>query len=95
MADAATAAAMMMAGRAAVNLKQRKTIAIGAGIVLAASFVGMVTSAYTADHVKRSSCESTDANLQKAYKWSWVSATVAAGSAVAAGAVLAAVMLKK
>lgn len=88
----ATATAKQMAS----NVKDRKTLAIASTVVMLASFAGMVTSAYTADHIKRSSCDmSKDDKLQKAYKWAWSSAVLAAGVTVAAGVVFAATALKK
>lgn len=45
--------------------------------VCALTFAGMVSAAYTADHIKRSTCPMTDDKVKNAYKWSWVTAVLA------------------
>lgn len=93
--NAAVAAAMALAERTSVNIKNRKNAAMGAGIVLAASFAGMVSSAYTADHIKRSGCNmDTDKTMKEAYRSAWISALISAGSIVVSGSILAALALK-
>jgi hypothetical protein len=88
--------ALLVAKQMATNARERKTLAVASTVVLLASFAGMVTSSYTADHIKRSSCDMTkDEKLQKAYTWAWSSAVLAAGVTVAAGVVFAATVLKK
>jgi hypothetical protein len=62
---------------------------ISLAIVFIAGFVSMVTSAYCADHIHRSSASATDANLKMAYEWAWgtavLGALIAAGSLVTIG----------
>ena len=92
---APSAAATLVAQRAAVNLKNRRGAVVGASIVLAASFAGMVSSAYTADHIKRSGVDmSANATLKQAYRAAWISALISAGAMVVSGSVIAALALK-
>ena len=81
---------------AAINVKERKTLAIGTTLVLLMSFAGMVTSAYTADHINRSSCDkSKDEKLGSAYKWATTTAVLSGLAVLATGALLVGVAMKK
>ena len=65
----------------ALNFKNKSHLTLSVGIIFLAAFSGMVTAAYTADHIKKSACDMTkDAKLKDAYKW-------ATGSAVLSGLV--------
>jgi hypothetical protein len=77
------------------KIKGNKTMMLATGAVLAAGFLTMVTSAYSADHIQKSKCEmKTDQNLTNAYKWS-LGTAVAGGvvTAIALGSIV--VVLKK
>lgn len=62
---------------ASLNFKKHSHLTLAVSVVLLAAFGGMVTAAYTADHIKKSSCDMTkDAKLKDAYKWSTSSAVL-------------------
>lgn len=59
------------------KVSANKSMMIGSAVVLAGAFAAMVTSAYTADHIQKSSCDrKKDAKLENAYKWSWSTAVI-------------------
>ena len=84
--------AKMEALRAKVS--SRSTVATGVILVLAMSFISMVTSSYTADHIKgASSCKvSTDTKLKSAYNLSMISAIFSALLCLTMGLVLVGVI---
>ena len=89
MASAFTSSASALGQSAYINVKSRGMLTASIGVVLLLAFAGMVTAAYTADHIKRSSCDMTkDEMLTSAYKWSVGSAVISALVAVAMGAAL-------
>jgi len=66
-----------MADAAIANIKSSPMSLSVSVAVMVVAFAGMVTSAYTADHIKKSSCDMTkDANLKSAYKWAWSTAVI-------------------
>lgn len=68
------------ANRAATNLSSHsnRVMVVSTAIVAILGFAAMVSAAYSADHINRSSCDrSKDENLKNAYKWSWVTAVIA------------------
>ena len=67
------------AGRASTNLfaESNRAMVVSTGIVAVLSFVGMVSAAYTADHINKSACDKSDPKIKSAYKWSWVTAAIA------------------
>lgn len=77
MASAYATQAMALGQQAYVNFKSRKELVMSVGVILALAFAGIVTSAYTADHIKKSKCNmSTDTSLTSAYHWSSWSAVL-------------------
>jgi hypothetical protein len=63
--------AMALGQQAYINFKNKKTLVMSVGAILLLAFASMVMSSYTADHIKRSSCDmSKDTKLHDAYKWS-------------------------
>ena len=87
------------ATRAYANLsdKENRAMVISTAVVAILAFAGMVTSAYTADHINHSSCDrSKDARLQSAYKWSWVAAVISGITTVGMiGILVKTAMIKK
>ena len=82
--------------QAVIKFKSRKHLITSVFVVLVLAFTGMVTSAYTADHIKNSSCSmSTDAKLSSAYKWATGSAVLSAILTVAMAGVMIKVAMKK
>jgi len=63
-----------------------KTAIISLFLILAASFAAMITSAYCADHISKSSCGKTDPDAIKAHQWATTSAVL--GALVSAGSVV-------
>jgi hypothetical protein len=79
-----------------INFKTKSQLVISVGVVLALAFAGMVTSAYTADHIKKSGGDmSKDDDLSSAYKWSTWSAVTSALVTLAMVGVLVKVAMKK
>jgi len=75
-----SALASEYASRAGTNLssKSNRTMVVSTTLVALLSFAGMISAAYTADHINRSACDkAADSNLKTAYKWSWVTAVIA------------------
>ena len=71
-----------------ITHKSNRAMVVSTAVVAALAFACMVTSAYTADHIQRSSCYKTVSesdSLKHAYKWSWVTAVI--GGVTAAGMV--------
>ena len=68
----------MSIGREAyTNLKSRKELVISIVFVLAMAFASLVTSSYTADHMKKSKCDmKSDASFKSAYNWATGSAII-------------------
>lgn len=67
----------MDATAAIANIKRSPTLMGTTFAILIVAFAGMVTSAYTADHIKRSNCDlSKDSNLNSAYTWAWSTAVL-------------------
>lgn len=93
------AAAIPMMARAAMigtAVKSEKTLIMTSAAVMLASLGGVITHSYTADHIKRSSCDmSNDKKLQDAYKWAWSSALISTGVMVATGLIVGVVIFKK
>lgn len=75
--------------RAYGNITDRtnRVMVISTVLVAALSFASMVTAAYTADHIQKSSCwkDGADESLKHAYKWSCVTAVI--GGVTTAGMV--------
>lgn len=74
-----SALASEYAGRASTNLfdKSNRAMVVSTAIVAVLGFAAMVSAAYTADHINKSSCDKADEKIKSAYKWSWVTATIA------------------
>ena len=71
MASQYTTQAAELGQQAYINFKNKGSLIMSVSVVLLIAFVGMVMSGYTADHIKRSSCDmSKDSMLNSAYKWS-------------------------
>lgn len=78
-----------------VSFKSRGQLVAGVGLILLFAFASMVSSGYTADHIKRSGCDmSKDAKLKDAYSWSTGSAVASAVVVVAMIGVLVKIGLK-
>lgn len=86
-----------MAEAAIANIKTSPTLMGTTVAVMAIAFAGMVTSAYTADHIKRSNADmSKDENLKKAYTWAWSTSLITGIlSAGMAGIVVWTILKKK
>lgn len=85
-----------MAEAAIANIKSSPTLTGTTVAVMAIAFAGMVTSAYTADHIKRSNSDlSNDENLQKAYTWAWSTALITGVLAAGMAGVVAWTVMKK
>ena len=73
-------------------LHQRTITFLAVGFV--ASFAAMVSSAYCADHIRRSSC-SGDEYIGQAYTWSWMSAVMEALVAIGTASTIVYLMMRK
>ena len=81
--------------QAVINFKNKKELVISVAVVLMLAFTGMITSAYTADHIKKSSCGmSSDTKLASAYHWATGSALLSAVLTIAMAAVMVKVAMK-
>lgn len=77
MASAYATQAVALGQQAYVNFKSRKELIMSVGVVLALAFAGIVSCAYTADHIKKSKCDmSADPSLTTAYHWATGSAVL-------------------
>ena len=65
-----------------IRSHEERTLFVSTGIVAVLGLVGMVSAAYAADHINKSSSAKTDKNLETAYKWSVVAAVVAGAATV-------------
>ena len=68
---------------------------VSTSVVAILSFAAMVSAAYTADHLNKSSCNKADPKYKSAYKWSWVTATIAGVTTAGMVAVLVKTALTK
>jgi sensor histidine kinase regulating citrate/malate metabolism len=85
-----------MAEKAIVNL-MHTPIRTGVAVsIMVVAFAGMVTSAYTANNIKRSTCDLNEAHIKTAYKWAWTTAVITGFlSAGVAGLLVYTAMKKK
>lgn len=85
------------ASRIGANLgaKTNRAMVVSTGVVAILGFAGMVSAAYTADHINKSKCDKNDPSLKSAYKWSWVTAVVAGLTAAGMVGILAKTALTK
>lgn len=85
-----------MADVAIANIKRSPVLMTTTIAVMAIAFAGMVTSAYTADHIKRSNCDvSKDPTLKSAYTWAWSTAVMTGILAAGMAGVVVWTVLKK
>lgn len=86
MAAAYATQAFTLGQQAYVNFKSRKELIMSVGVVLALAFFGMVSCAYTADHINKAKC--SDPSLTSAHRWATSSAVMSALLVLAMGGVL-------
>lgn len=73
---------------AAIARMKSKNYSKAAGILTVAGFVGMVSAAYTANHIKKSGQMSGNSDLESAHNWATLAAVVLAGVTVGGGVAL-------
>lgn len=65
----------------AVLISKKKVLVVASGIVMVAAFASMVSSAYTANHIKKAACTDTK-NANRAHTLATTSAVIDAVLAV-------------
>lgn len=75
---------------------QKKTVLLSLAVTFVATLGGVVINAFCADQIHKSSADKKDPHIEKAYKWSYVSAILASFIMVGSlGGMLYLTMIKK